>query len=130
MPLGSRFTWTFLVSLALVGFGLNEWAKDKASLESKPGIEEQSAFLNAFSAESFRAFAVKDDLKLSKKGPKSPEADEAKAASPVRIGKAAAAAKVPPAGKERGIQRDEPAVEQPRPQQQARGRREKIEPIR
>ncbi|HWB14424.1 MAG TPA: VWA domain-containing protein, partial [Pirellulales bacterium] len=77
-----------------------------------------------------RAFAVKDDLKLSKKGPKSPEADEAKAASPARIGKAAAAAKVPPAGKERGIQRDEPAVEQPRPQQQARGRREKIEPIR
>jgi hypothetical protein len=75
-------------------------------------------------SDDFRAFAVKDDLKLSKKAGKAADvpADDAKAPVAPRP-RRAPAAKAPPV---------EPAAEQPAaaPRQQARRRGEKIEPIR
>ncbi|HEV3340101.1 MAG TPA: hypothetical protein VG125_07080 [Pirellulales bacterium] len=73
----------------------------------------------------FGAFAVKDDLKLSKKGGKSPEAPApaAKAANPQRAGK--------PAAKEKAADVDNPAEQAVAgPQLPARRRGEKVEPIR
>jgi hypothetical protein len=78
-------------------------------------------------AKSSGAFAVKDDLKLSKKGDKSAEAaaPRAKPADAQRAAKANAA-------KEKAI--DRPAAEQavagPQPAARRRGEKEKVEPIR